>query len=183
MRPLTQQLDGALYQREDGTTGLLLTEAGGRVYVRYGLVILGTERVVFPALALDDWGHERKTLDLYRWIFEEGQRFPRAEVFGYAENGRETQIFLRDLEIFMKYPCYAYDSRKAPVAEGQRVDVILVPDGRGAERTGTMEAPPEMAWPLRHAAVRWERVHAKELAASGWERMEENAGSGKRVSD
>ena len=163
--------------------GLLLSAAAGRVYVRYGLVILGTERVIFPALALDDWGHEHKTLELYRWIFEEGQRFPRAEVFGYTANGRETQIFLRDLEIFMKYPCYAYESRKTPVAEGQRVDAILIPVGTGAEPTAVMQAAPEIVWPLRHAAVKWERVNVNELKAAGWQRVEEKAGSGKPPSD
>jgi len=172
MRPLTQRLEGALYEREDGTAGLLLEEGGGRVYVRYGLVILGTERVVLPALALDDWGNERKTLDLYRWIYEEGQRFPRAEVFGFTADGRETQIFLRDLEIFMKYPCYAYAKGKAPVEEGKRVDAILLP---GEEEMGRAEGvPAEIGWPLRHAAVWWRRVNVGGLEAAGWERVERN---------
>jgi len=167
MRPLTQRLEGALHEQEDGTAGLLLEEGGGRIYVRYGMVVLGTDRVVFPALALDDWGNERKTLDLYRWIYEEGQRFPRAEVFGYTGGGRETQIFLRDLEIFMKYPLFAYESGKAPVEEGRRVDVILMPDEAWAE--GAEGVPAGVAWPLRHAAVRWERVKAEALGTIGWE--------------
>lgn len=156
MRPLTERLNGAIYKQEDGTAKLLLGEAAGRVYVRYGLVVLGTERVVIPALALDDWGNERATLDVYRWIYEEGQRFPRAEVFGYTADGRETQIFLRDLEIFMKYRCFAYESRKAPVEEGMQVDVILLPDEEWSGKAG--EVPAEIGWPLRHAAVAWERV-------------------------
>lgn len=173
MRPLTQRLEGALYEGEEGKTGLLLTDAAGRVAVRYGVVVLGTERVVFPALALDDWGNERKTMALYRWIYEEGQRFPRAEVFGFTAEGRETQIFLRDLEIFMKYPLFAYGSRKAPVEAGRRVDVILLPDEEGAGPAG--EVPPEIGWPLRHAAVRWERVDVEEMAAAGWEPVAENS--------
>ena len=156
MRPLTQRLEGALHEQEDGTAGLLLEEGGGRIYVRYGMVVLGTDRMVFPALALDDWGNERKTLDLYRWIYEEGQRFPRAEVFGYTAGGRETQIFLRDLEIFMKYPLFAYESGKAPVEAGRRVEVVFLPDKAGSGSAG--EVPPEIGWPLRHAAVRWERA-------------------------
>lgn len=156
MRPLTQRLEGALLEREDGSVGLLLAEGAGPVHARYGLVVLGTERVVFPALALDDWGHERKTMGLYRWIYEEGQRFPRAEVFGFTEQGRETQIFLRDLEIFMRYPLFVYESGKAPVEDGRRVEVVMV---AGEGETGRLEgAPPEIGWPLRHAAVRWERV-------------------------
>lgn len=168
MRPLTQRLEGALLEREDGTTGLLLAEGAGRVYVRYGLVMLGTERVVFPALALDDWGHERRSMALYRWIYEEGQRFPRGEVFGFTADGRETQIFLRDLEIFMKYRLFAYESGKSPVEEGRRVEVVLVADG---DWEGDA-VPAEVGWPLRHAAVRWEGVNVGELEASGWERME-----------
>ena len=160
MRPLTQRVEGALVERENGTTGLRLAPGAGPVYVRYGLVMLGTERVVFPALALDDWGHERKTLALYRWIYEEGQRFPRAEVFGFTADGQETQIFLRDLEIFMNYSLFAYESEEAPVEAGLRVDVVLVP---GEGETGRLErAPAAIGWPLRHAAVQWERVGSTE---------------------
>lgn len=155
MRPLTQRLDGALFEEEDGTTGLRLAQGAGPVYVRYGLVVLGTDRVVFPALALDDWGNERKTLALYRWIYEEGQRFPRAEVFGVTAEGRETQIFLRELEIFMQYPCFAYESARAPVEEGRRVDVIVAPEEEWPGGAG--EVPAQIGWPLRHAAVRWRR--------------------------
>lgn len=160
MRPLTEALDGALVEREDGAVGLLLAEGAGRVYARYGLVVLGTERVVFPALALDDWGHERKTMGLYRWIYEEGQRFPRAEVFGFTEQGRETQIFLRDLEIFMKYPLFVYERGKTPVEDGRRVEVVMV---TGEGKVGRLEgAPAAIGWPLRHAAVHWERASTED---------------------
>ncbi|MCA9982085.1 MAG: hypothetical protein KDD89_14675, partial [Anaerolineales bacterium] len=54
------------------------------VFLRYALTEMGTERPIFPAVVLDDWGRENKQLGLYHWIREEGDMFPRAEVFGYT---------------------------------------------------------------------------------------------------
>ena len=33
-------------------------------------IVRGTERHIFPALALDDWGREKKGPGLHRWLYE-----------------------------------------------------------------------------------------------------------------
>ena len=171
MQPLTQKVEGILYRRGD-STGLLLTKAAGNLYLRFAFIIQGTEKLLFPALALDDWGRERNALSLYRWVYQEGQRFPRAEVFGFTASGQETQLFLRDLEIFFNYPCYAYAGRKSPVSEGVRLDVIFVEAGQPPATPEKIPPPTAGGWPLRHAAVNWQKATAPALAAAGWQELD-----------
>jgi hypothetical protein len=167
MEPLTQQIRGTLYQRDE-KIALLLDNAGPTLFLRFAFIVQGTEKLIFPALALDDWGRERNTLALYRWVYEEGQRFPRAEVFGFTPSGQETQLFLRDLEIFFKYPCYVYPERKAPVSAGLRVEAIFAKAEEGTAETAEVEVPAQVNWPLRHAAVNWHSATGTALAAAGW---------------
>lgn len=176
MHPLTQTVRGQLLHQKS-SLGLLLEttqQASDRptpnlVYLRYALVVRGSERHVFPGLLLDDWGRERMTLSLYRWIFDEGHRFPRAELFGWRSTGEHTQIFLRDLEIFFKYPCYAFTSAEAPVKDGMRLGVVFVPDAGHEGAPDDFEAPQNIPWPLRHASVLWQRANPETLAHYGWQ--------------
>lgn len=168
MQPLSEQMRGTLYQRGE-TTALLLDETAALCTLRFALLVQGTEQVVFPALVLDDWGRERNSLALYRWIYEEGQRFPRAEVFGFDRSGQETQIFLRDLEIFFNYPCFAYPERKTPLSEGERLTVVFIPGEEGQESPEKAKVPAALSWPLQHAAVSWRRASRETLAAAGWQ--------------
>lgn len=169
MQPLSQEIHGTLYRRDD-VIGLLLAETEFPLFLRFAFIVQGTEKLVFPALVLDDWGRERKALALYRWVYEEGQRFPRAEVFGFTRSGRKTQIFLRDLEIFFKYPCYLYPGRDTPVGDGLRLDVIFLPAAEKLAAPVERDIPADLKWPLRHAAVTWQSTTVAALAAAGWER-------------
>ncbi|MFW5940296.1 MAG: hypothetical protein ACOC8X_00960 [Chloroflexota bacterium] len=176
MHLLTQTVRGRLLHQESSRALLLETTAQSSerrtpnlVYLRYALVVRGSERHIFPGLVLDDWGRERTTLSLYRWIFDEGQRFPRAELFGWRSTGEQTQIFLRDLEIFFKYPCYAFTSADAPVKDGLRLRVVFIPDTDHEGAPRDIEAPQNIPWPLRHASVLWRRANPETLAHYGWQ--------------
>lgn len=175
MQPLSQQIHGILYRRED-TTALFLVETAPPLFLRFAFVVQGTEKLIFPALLLDDWGREQNTLSLYQWVYEEGQRFPRAELFGFSLAGRETQIFLRDLEIFFKYPCYTYPGRKTPMSAGMRLDLIFIPATETVVKPAPAEIPAEVSWPLRHAAVTWQAATSAALAAAGWHALDPAAG-------
>lgn len=169
MRPLTQPIKGTLYRRDEAI-GLLLAETESSLHLRFAFIVQGTEKLIFPAVVLDDWGRERNTLSLYRWVYEEGQRFPRAEVFGFTHSGRKTQIFLRDLEIFFKYPCYVYPGRNTPVSDGLRLDVVFLPAEEKLAAPAERDVPPDLKWPLRHAAVTWQAATVAALATAGWQR-------------
>lgn len=170
MKPLTLQINGRRFIRQNNHA-LLLNDAAPAQAVRLALVIRGTEQHVFPALALDDWGREKKGSGLYRWLYEEGPRFPRAEVFGFNSAGTQTQIFLRDLELSFRYPCFVYENTDASVEEGHRLHTIFV--AGPPQQSGPVEiAPPEdLSWSVRHAAVRWRQVDASTLAELGWQQF------------
>lgn len=124
------------------------------VYLAYALVTQGPELQVLPSVLLDDWGTEISGLQIYRWIEEHGLRFPRAEIFGKDTSGNSVQYFLRDLEMFGKYPAYAFWGESAPDDSGRQLDsILIVRDGiTNPEQTN----PPDgISAPLRRAKVNW----------------------------
>lgn len=127
------------------------------VYLSYALVTRGPEHQILPSVLLDDWGMEIGRLDLYRWIEENGQMFPRAEVFGTDPFGVKTQYFLRDLELSAKYPLYAFAERNAASASAARVNAILIPDDL-TDEPQRITRPSDIKPPLRKADVEWWRV-------------------------
>lgn len=164
VKPLTQHIHGKLFREEgNGRTALLLLNPNPdevtavSLYLRYAFVLLGPEEYIFPAFILDDWGHEMRSLDIYEWVRENADHFPRAEIFGYEADGRETQCFVRGLELVVKLPCYVYQNEGDKVTEGLRVDEIWLPDVSVAEPMPT-KPPPELKRPLRAARVSWQRV-------------------------
>lgn len=170
MKPLTLHVNARRFMRDENHA-LLLDDDAPPQLLRLALVIRGSEQHVFPALALDDWGREKKGPGLYRWLYEDGPRFPRAELFGFDAAGTETQIFLRDLELSFRYPCFLYRDREEPVQEGRRLHTIFISGKLHQSEPLRIEAPDHLPWSLRHAAVRWRQIEASALADLGWQRL------------
>jgi len=159
-----QHVHGRLIQANDRAALLLLdpkpeATTDASLYLRYALVVMGPEDHVLPALLLDDWGHEVHGLEIYQFIREHGDDFPRGEVFGFDLDGSETQLFLRSLELHMRWPCYVYTSADAPLAEGVRLHAVLLP-AEGAATPEAIDRPDDEAVerPLRGAQVSWWQV-------------------------
>jgi hypothetical protein len=131
----------------------IATPAPG-LYLSFALVTRGPEEHILPSFLLDDWGNEIKSLKLYRWIREYGEQFPRAELFGYGLDGESRQHFLRELELYAAYPCYAFAASNGPSAEARAVTDLLI-TGPAAVAPQQIPAPEEIEYPLRGAAVRW----------------------------
>lgn len=127
------------------------------VYLRYALVTRGPGDHIFPASVLDDWGKERANLGLYEWILEFGDQFPRAEVFGFDPDGSETQVFIRALEHYARFPCYAYPTNDPSVIGGRLLFAILLPDS-GAVEPKRIKKPDDLKLPLSHARVTWWQI-------------------------
>ena len=154
-KTIRHKVKGRLFLQTAQNGLLWLDEAAaGVVYLRYALVTIGREDEIFPALLLDDWGNEMRKLDVYRWIREEGDLFPRAELFGYDRQGQEEQCFLREMELHLRLPCYAYLDAETPLAEGVRlVDMMLPqPDLAAPER---IKPPDFIKPPLSYARLNW----------------------------
>ncbi len=136
---------------------LLDAGAGRTVQLFYALVSQGPEHHILPSVLLDDWGNEIGGRRLYQWIADNGQRFPRAELFGVAPSGAPAQFFLRDLELLANYPVYAADGQGKSKAPGRLVSAALIPDAavREPQRAGP---PDEVSKLLRRGQVSWWRV-------------------------
>ena len=162
MRAVSQHIHGRL-GTVNGRTALLLLHSqpeaptADSLYLRFAFVTRGREEPIFPAFIMDDWGNEIRGLKLYNWVAEEGEQFPRAEIFGFEANGEETQCFLRALELHARPLCYVYVNRDDAVEVGQRVEMILVPD-TAVTVPEKIKRPAEGKRPLLTARVSWWRI-------------------------
>ena len=147
---------------------LLLDEEAPKQTLRLAIITRGAERHIFPALALDDWGRERKGPGLYRWLYEEGTSFPRAEIFGFDDQGDEIQHFLRDLELSFRFPCYLFSDEDSPIASGHRLRTIFLPGEDGPSEPMKTPPPPDTPFALRRAAVYWRQVDPTTLHLLDW---------------
>ncbi len=129
------------------------------VYLRCAFVTRGPGDHIFPAMILDDWGKEIGSLKLYRWVTEHGERFPRAEIFGFERDGRDTQAFLREIELYARLPCYAYTTSEQPVEEGVLLNAILIPHA-SITRPQQIKRPLDLKLPLKAARVTWWQIPA-----------------------
>ena len=169
MRSIRQKLPGVLFNEREQAAVWWQPPAEGatsteHVVLRYGLTMRGTEQPFFPAFLLDDWGNEVRKLGLYQWLRENGDFYPRAELFGFDLQGNESQHFVREFELYYKYSCYAYPSIETPIENGVRVAHVLVTDEVQTELT-RIKRPTTATTPLRRINAQWWSAPAATLAA------------------
>ncbi len=116
-------------------------ETAVSLHLLFPFITRGDEIHIFPASVLDDWGTEIRGMQLYEWIRENGEQFPRAELFGMDVNGRSTQEFLRGLEIYFRFPCYLHQAD-----EYIPIKTIILPADMQRKT---------LPHPLRRAKVTW----------------------------
>ena len=149
----------------NGRLALLLTdpkpktESEASLWLRFAFVTLGVEQHLFPGFLIDDWGGEVRSLPLYRWVQENGNQFPRAEIFGFERNGTSVQYFVRELELYAKLPCYVYPNRQTLLADGVLLDAILLPEST-ISQPEKIKRPSHLRRPLAAARVTWWHVPA-----------------------
>lgn len=165
VKAISQRVQGTSFTGEGGAALLLKnarpgSETADSLYLRYAFVTQGVEYHVLPAFVLDDWGTEIRSLELYEWVQDYGDQFPRAELFGFDLSGKATQHFLRELELYSKLPCYAYPAKDTLLAQGVQIDTILLPD-TDVTTVQKIKRPPaaEVGRPLHSARVSWWRVN------------------------
>jgi hypothetical protein len=158
------RIDSKLQKWQSGL-GLIIVEGGNPTILRFGLIVRDLDTIVFPEVLLDDWGHEIGYPALYDWIAEHGDRFPRAEVFGFDLQGKAVQYFLREIDLNASLPCYAYGSDRQSLTGGQLLDSILIPDTEVADQA-KIDPPLEITLPLRKARVKWWKIPAEPVQGS-----------------
>ncbi len=132
-------------------------ESGNLIYLRFAFVTHGPGDPIFPSFILDDWGREIRGLKLYEWVWKNGERFPRGEIFGFEKDGRETQCFLRELEIYARLPTYAFQNDNQRVTEGALLNAVLLPE-KSIDAPSQISRPEEIEQPLQSALVSWWRA-------------------------
>ncbi len=142
MKLITQHVYGRF---QDNTLTLINVtpkeETAVSLHLLFPFITIGDEIHIFPISVLDDWGTEIKGMKLYEWVRENGEQFPRAELFGVDGNGRSTQEFLRGLELNFRFPCYLHQAGKhIPI------NTIILPAAMPRK---------QLPYPLRHAKVTW----------------------------
>ena len=165
MKPITIHVHGRVIadpENHEQQVLLLLNaspeeKTADSLYLRFPFITLGPEEHIFPGYILDDWAQEIHGVEVYSWMVDKGDHFPRAEVFGYEQDGAETQCFVRGLEHYIKLPCYVYQTQQATVVEGVLVKKILLED-RTVTMATRMKRPSELKRPLASARVQWWQV-------------------------
>lgn len=140
----------------------------GVVVLRHALVTLGPEQHIFPTFLLDDWGNEVRGSKLYDWVRENGNAFPRAEIFGHTAAGQEVQLFVRELEIYVKLPCYAFADAATPLSDGVMLQAILLPDAAMAMPVRQKRPFVDLKRPLASARVQWWQIPAALMPDAFW---------------
>jgi hypothetical protein len=160
VKAVKQRVQGRLIE-QNGRFHLWLTDpkpkpdASDLLYLRYALVTLGREEHIFPSFVMDDWGNEIRGIKLYSWIQDNGNEFPRAEIFGFESDGRETQLFARELELYAKLPCYVFAAAETEMSERSQLTSILLPTTGTAKFTPVQRPSIDIKRPLRAARVKW----------------------------
>lgn len=143
MNLISQHIHGRF---QDGTLTLIDAmpeeKTAVSLHLLFPFITRGDEIHIFPASVLDDWGQEIKGMELYEWVRENGEQFPRAELFGMDKNGRSIQEFLRGLEIYFRFPCYLHHAdNHAPI------NTIILPPATQRKN---------LPYPLRRVKVTWQ---------------------------
>lgn len=170
MKPISLHVHGRLIADEEneGQQVLLLLDATPEVetavslYLFFPFITLGPEEPIFPSYILDDWGREIRGLEVYTWMVDNGDHFPRAEVFGFEQDGSETQCFVRGLEHYVKLPCYVATHAQAKVDEAVRIRKIFVTESTVLQPE-RIKLPSHLKRPLASASVQWWHVPPVEV--------------------
>lgn len=137
------------------------SQSDASLVLRFAFVVMGTEAPLFPSFLIDDWGGEVRGLALYQWVADNGNHFPRAEIFGFDRYGNSVQFFVRELELYARLLCFAYPNRETPLAEGQLLSAVLLPSAE-ATTTEKIKRPSHLKRPFSVARVSWWQVPASQ---------------------
>jgi hypothetical protein len=148
MKPISYHIHGRF---QDDTLTLInatpTEKTAVSLHLLFPFITRGDEVHIFPVSVLDDWGTEIKGMKLYDWVRENGEQFPRAELFGMDENGRSTQEFLRGLELYFRFPCYLHNKDNPSFVGNIPIKTIILP--------ATIQRK-LLPHPLRRANVTWQ---------------------------
>lgn len=90
--------------------------AQGSFILRYGIRFLGKPfRSIVPGLVAIDYGTFLTGEEAWDFLLRRSNLYPRAEVFGYRDDGTDDQLFVRQLDLALTPQVLAYADAAAVV--------------------------------------------------------------------
>ncbi|MEM6284333.1 MAG: hypothetical protein AAF787_19230 [Chloroflexota bacterium] len=134
--PATDMFDGVLVQY--GESHLLATQSddnatvmsSGPIMLRYGLMVLGKPHLyIVPGLLAVDYGDFFNGDAMWDFVLTKSNIYPRAEVFGYRNDGEDDMLVLKKLDMAAPRGVFAFgDDDAHPIAQ---VNAVIAPDETG----------------------------------------------------
>ena len=133
-KPISDRVRGVITRLYDGRLLSDTALAGGEVIargehiIRYGIPLLGKPHLfIAPDLVVGDRGEMLIGETAWDFIMQRGHLFPRADVCGLGQDGADTMLFMRELDLAL--PCavfvYASETDTKPLA---RLDALIASD-------------------------------------------------------
>lgn len=100
----------------------------GTLLVRYGVTLLGKPQLsVVPGLLALDTGVFMTGEEMWHFLLNKSNLYPRADVLGYRENGEDDMVVLKALDLLHPFHILVYPDADAtqPLA---LVDAVIAPD-------------------------------------------------------
>ncbi len=106
--------------------------AQGQIVVRYAIPLLARPHLaIVPSLFVSERGAIIKSWKAWRFVYENFQLYPRAEIMGLQTNGDDAQVFLRELDFGAEPRVLAYTAveQRYPLAQ---IDRLIKPSALSA---------------------------------------------------
>lgn len=92
----------------------------GKFTIRYGVVYLGKPHYsIVPDLLALDYGELLTGEEAWDFLINKSNLYPRADVFGYRNDGTDEQVFVKQLDLMWHFDVlvYADDEATTPLAK------------------------------------------------------------------
>ena len=108
IRGVVTEVDGqALLSAAELPVGSVL--ARGELFVRYGITLLGKPHTsIVPHLVIADYGELLIGEEAWAFLMHSAHLYPRADVCGYLNDGRDEMIALKHLDLDHPFDVFVY---------------------------------------------------------------------------
>ena len=82
----------------------------GSFILRYGVVYLGKPHLsIVPALLALDYGAFKTGEDAWDFLLNKSNLFPRADVLGFGNDGADSQVFIKELDLMYPFDIHGFE--------------------------------------------------------------------------
>ena len=124
----------------------------GLLTVRYAVRFLGKPHLsIVPGLVALDYGEMLVGDEAWDFILNKSNLYPRAEVFGYRNDGKDEMIYIKHLDLVQPIEVLVYATAADPTPAARPIALI-------APQTATADIPPRILHylPRFHTLADWQ---------------------------